>query len=515
MNTAKQINIIIGLLMVFLLSTLLYFLWDNARADDATDRQLMNNAERGGKLFSVNCRACHGLTGKGALENSTLPGAPLNIDANRPTDVGKLAALQSRLTDTIHCGRVGTRMPPWSTAENGPLNDFQIEQLVTLITSSASEAGWKNAQDLANHADEFAPAKHLVDDINASTTSFKLDDAHGPKTKDLLRIDDDPKDDTYEIVEVVDAPAISTLADDISAGATQFDLAVAFLFKDGDQVSIEDEHLKITDAPSVTTLKADVIATDTNIQVDSATGLKKDDVISLESEKLAIVSVTGNTLRVTRGASETEAKDHKAGATMIEASNTITVQRGTDGTTAKSHRAKTSVQEAGDTIEVKRAAFATTAAEHKTGTEVFLGPILPADTITGASGTPPCGQKSAAPAATPGPAVPVSGSVAVTLGDNFFKISDQQNPPLQATAGQPVTFNITNGGTGVHDLHISAADGTFTGNPCETGGTDPCSDPSAIPGGQTATLSATLAAGTYNYRCDFHPTEMKGEITVQ
>jgi plastocyanin len=387
--------------------------------------------------------------------------------------------------------------------------------LVTLITSAASAAGWENAQELANHVDEFAPAKHLLDNVSASATTFKLDDAHGPKAKDLLRIDDDPLDETYEMVEVVDAPAISALADDISADATQFDLAVAFRFKNGDQVSIEDEHLTITDAPSVTTLKADATATDTNIEVDSATGLKKDDVISLESEKVSVVSVTGNTLTVTRGASETEAKVHKAGATMIEASNRITVQRGTDGTTAKSHRAKTTVREAGDTIEVKRGAFGTTAAEHKAGTEVFIGPIPPGDTITGASGTPPCGQKSAAPAATPGAAVQVSGSVAVTLGDNFFKISDQQNPPLQATAGQPITFNITNDGTGVHDLHISAAGGTFTGNPCDTGGTDPCSDPSIIPGGQTATLSATLAAGKYSYRCDFHPTDMKGEITVQ
>ena len=39
--------------------------------------------------------------------------------------------------------------------------------------------------------------------------------------------------------------------------------------------------------------------------------------------------------------------------------------------------------------------------------------------------------------------------------------------------------------------------------------------PDLIPGGATGTLSFTVAQpGTYPYRCDFHPDQMKGEITV-
>ena len=113
MNTSKQVNVMLGLLMIFAVATTLYFVWDNARADDATEKQLIDNAERGGKLFSLNCRACHGLTGKGVLEDSSLPGAPLNLETNRPTDAGMLVALEARFRDTITCGRVGTVMPPW------------------------------------------------------------------------------------------------------------------------------------------------------------------------------------------------------------------------------------------------------------------------------------------------------------------------------------------------------------------------------------------------------------------
>src|SRR3989304_5124828 len=154
MNTSKQVNAMVGLLMVFAVATLLYFLWDTVRADEAEERQLAGNAERGARLSPLNSRACHGITGKGPLENPNLPGAPLNIEDNRPTDPGVLQAKQQRFRDTPRCGRVGTIMPPWLQENGGPLNEFQVEQMVILITSAASEKGWENALEQANHADE-------------------------------------------------------------------------------------------------------------------------------------------------------------------------------------------------------------------------------------------------------------------------------------------------------------------------------------------------------------------------
>ena len=86
MNTAKQVNIMIGLMFVGLFGTFLYFIFDNGfnflgvdfdgRESAAVVRQEKTNVERGAVLFSLNCRSCHGLTGQGPLERAGLPGAP-------------------------------------------------------------------------------------------------------------------------------------------------------------------------------------------------------------------------------------------------------------------------------------------------------------------------------------------------------------------------------------------------------------------------------------------------------
>ena len=516
MNTSKQVNVMLGLLMVFLIGTLLYFLWDSVRADDATDRQLRDNAERGASLFSLNCRACHGLTGKGVLETSSLPAVPLNLAENRPTDPGKLSALQARFKDTITCGRVGTVMPPWSQAQGGSLNDFQIEQLVALITSAASEDGWKHAMEVAsfgdhlNTGDRFKPPKHLLEDISATVTSLKVNEAHGVKATDLLRIDDEPTDDVYEIVMVVDAPASSVVTDDVSADQTVLPVQLATAFRRGDNVTIGDEHLTVVDAPASTVLAADAPTAGNSISVQDATGISADSTLVVEGERIKVTSVSGSTLTVDRGVEDTQAKDHKADAVVIEVGREITVSRGTDGTEAAKHRAKTPVLEAGDTIEAERGAFGTVAAGHTAGTEVFLGPIQPANSITGGTGgTPPCGQKAAAPAATPGPAVAVSGTVAMAFGDNFFDLNGNRNPNMSVTAGTTVTFNLANNGTAIHNMRIAGLDGKF--------GTDDdvVSDPRLVPGGASATLNfAPPQAGTFAYECEFHPNDMKGEIAV-
>jgi plastocyanin len=45
---------------------------------------------------------------------------------------------------------------------------------------------------------------------------------------------------------------------------------------------------------------------------------------------------------------------------------------------------------------------------------------------------------------------------------------------------------------------------------------DQVSDPDLVAGGEGAQIEISFsAAGTYQYRCDFHPTDMAGEINVQ
>src|SRR3989304_749607 len=79
-----------------------------ARRGAPPARHLTDNAERGGALFAPTCSSCHGLTGKGALERPGLPGAPLNLEENRPTTIGELTVLHRKFMDTIACGRGGT-----------------------------------------------------------------------------------------------------------------------------------------------------------------------------------------------------------------------------------------------------------------------------------------------------------------------------------------------------------------------------------------------------------------------
>ena len=112
------------------------------------------------------------------------------------------------------------------------------------------------------------------------------------------------------------------------------------------------------------------------------------------------------------------------------------------------------------------------------------------------------------------PSTPSSGGVDVAMGDNFFDSND-----LTVAVGETVTFNLTNDGVALHNMRIAQADGNYSdGGICTLDGADPCSDPSAVPGGQTAVLEweATAEAGTVvPFRCDFHQVEMTGTITIQ
>ena len=395
MNTSKQVNVMIGLMFVTLIGVLLYFIWDDVRADDAKEKQVVENAERGGNLFSLNCRACHGMNGLGTIENTLLPGLPLNLDLNRPTmpdpddpennvpDLGELMNRQNIIRDTIRCGRVGTLMPAWAEDQGGPLNDFQIQQLVALITGAmpgldtpdnldaVSEKGWEAAVEEAEHTD-FLEGKQLAEAVGLTNTTFVLTDA-GELTEDsLLRIDD-------EVVGIVDVSADS-------------------------------------------------------------------------------------------------------GEIMVE-----------------------------------RAVFNSKAAEHEEGAQLFNGPIEPpTGPLTGEDQQfGPCGQRGVSAPAPFGEPIPIEGEVAMDLGDNFFQLDGQQAPTLEVSVGQEVTIDLTNNGLAIHNMHIAGADDTYDVGFCEVGGDEPCSDPALMAAGDEATIVFTFdEAGTFDFRCDFHPAVMTGQIVV-
>ncbi|MDA0256694.1 MAG: cytochrome c [Chloroflexi bacterium] len=150
MNTSKQVNIMIGLLFLVVAVLGAYFLNETNRQAEALEEQTERIAGRGARLFSDNCRSCHGLEGRGSEEGAIAP--PLNrtaflilgerneFDLPETPDLGTddnpgAEEIRTFLADTIRCGRTGTFMPAWSEKFGGTLSDTQIDQIVTLITT--------------------------------------------------------------------------------------------------------------------------------------------------------------------------------------------------------------------------------------------------------------------------------------------------------------------------------------------------------------------------------------------
>jgi plastocyanin len=92
------------------------------------------------------------------------------------------------------------------------------------------------------------------------------------------------------------------------------------------------------------------------------------------------------------------------------------------------------------------------------------------------------------------------------MDDNFFDPAQ-----IAVAADQEITFNLTNDGSAIHDMHIAGADNEFGSED------DAVSDPEIVSGGQDAVLTwqSPAAGGEIDFRCDFHPDQMTGTITVQ
>ena len=400
MNTSKQVNVMIGLMFVFLVGTLLYFVWDTVRAEDAQERQIVVNSERGGKLFALNCRSCHGITGLGPLENPNFPGIPLNVETNRPDDPGKLLERQARILDTIRCGRVGTLMPAWAEDQGGPLNAFQILQLVALITgampgedapadpNAVSLLGWESVLENADHTDLLA-GKTLAEAASADATTLVLTDAQKLTIGGLLRIDE-------EVVKIVHSPVSSTLLKAVDAEQTELPVK------------------------------------------DAGKGFVAGDVVQVGKERMNVTSASGDLLRVERAVDGTSASAHRIEAPVFEPVKEILVERAAFSTAAAEHKAGTQV-------------FAGPIEPPK-------GPVV------GADGIPPCGQLAPAAAASPvagATPVAVQGEVSLEMGDNFFQLSGQKNPTFSVKVGQAVKVNLTNNGVASHNMRFSGEDGNY------------------------------------------------------
>ncbi len=158
-NTEKQILAMVILLALAVASLGAYVWFDNGRRTEARSEILTKDAERAAFIFARNCRECHGNDGRGSDSNAALVGPALNTPNNTyaflADNQGQLDALQNEYRYTITCGRNGTAMPPWSLDQGGSLDNFKIDNLVTLITTNAGD-GWEKALEHALHEDELS-----------------------------------------------------------------------------------------------------------------------------------------------------------------------------------------------------------------------------------------------------------------------------------------------------------------------------------------------------------------------
>lgn len=96
-------------------------------------------------------------------------------------------------------------------------------------------------------------------------------------------------------------------------------------------------------------------------------------------------------------------------------------------------------------------------------------------------------------------------------GGNVFELGTEKNPTLTVPAGEDITINLTNEGIAIHNMRFAGDDNQYDNED------DAASEPALINGGADGVLTFTAPseAGTYDYRCDFHPTDMKGQIEVE
>jgi mono/diheme cytochrome c family protein len=173
MNTSKQVNAMIGIMLVVVIIFAANVFNEPNRVEIAREDQIETFANRGAELYVGNCRGCHGLEGLGQEEGAIAPALnssaylilaednEYGVDA---TAEGVAQGIRTFLGDSIACGRKGTAMPLWSERYGGSLSDQQIDYLVTLITEGrwdiAEEVGYE--QDL--HLDPVPTREDILSD---------------------------------------------------------------------------------------------------------------------------------------------------------------------------------------------------------------------------------------------------------------------------------------------------------------------------------------------------------------
>lgn len=131
--STRTVEYLVGILATLMIAAglLAYALQEPQRIVLAQEAQQAADLDQAMTLYAENCAVCHGLAGEGigatpALANPALREADASV-----------------LFKTIARGLFNTGMPAWSQEDGGPLSDYQIGQLVTLL----QYGDWQLTQD--------------------------------------------------------------------------------------------------------------------------------------------------------------------------------------------------------------------------------------------------------------------------------------------------------------------------------------------------------------------------------
>jgi plastocyanin/mono/diheme cytochrome c family protein len=443
MNTQKQITLMVALVFVLLGGCAAYTVYDQPREERSLASQQGLVAERGARLFARYCRQCHGNAGEGRI------GPQLNREELQ--DPTKLSENQTWITDTISCGRIGKIMPPWAIREGGALNDEQIRDLVTLITTNAGD-GWAKAGDFSAEENKVAAVLPVEDVLKAAAITGATQRVCG------------------QLAPATETPAADT-------GTLPADLKPADKWTE----TTTDNKFSITAI-------AIQGGTSTTVTVDNkGSALHNWEVLGPDGKVLKDDSGKDIAVKLTNGG---------------ESSNvTFTLSKtGVYKFQCQVHPAdmvgKLYVVDAnGSTGGVPPAATASPGSAAASGTP-----------STGAAATAPtqaAGRPENSGAPTAAGTVAGAGTNAATLTTTDNKFSQTT---LTVAAGKPYQLTVSNKGAALHNFHVL--------NAKDDNGSDIKTDLLAA-GKSAAITFTISKKGSYNFQCDVHPTEMKGTLTVQ
>jgi mono/diheme cytochrome c family protein len=142
----------ITLAVVLMVTLAIYGAVDINRGPSTALAQRSESVANGTKIFAQYCIQCHGPLGEGCI------GPALNKPVFRkeingaPNPEYEEGTGHDFIKKTVERGRPsnqpGIQMPPWSTSENGPLNDEQIEDVTNFILYG----DWAQVLENANSA---------------------------------------------------------------------------------------------------------------------------------------------------------------------------------------------------------------------------------------------------------------------------------------------------------------------------------------------------------------------------